>query len=90
MQARLIGHNAALARFARAWQTAGSPPPEKGLQLPQLQLLWAAVQKWQRGLQEWGFEEMPKEQYNSWLNSLEAEKARQESGRAAARFQAAR
>ena len=46
----------------------------------------AEVEHWNRALADVGFEEMPKDQYDRWLNALEQEKARQASQQAAARF----
>jgi len=86
MQGRLLAHNVALARFVKPWKAAGQPSPEVARTLPQLQPYMAEVERWNRALADVGFEEMPPEQYNKWLNALEQEKARQTSQQAAARF----
>ncbi len=86
MTARLLAHNVALARFVKPWQAAGQPSPEVARTLPQLKPYMAEVERWNQALADLGFEEMPKEQYNRWLHSLEQEKARQTSQQAAAHF----
>ena len=86
MQARILAHNVALARFIQPWKAAGQPSPEMALTLPQLKPYMAEVERCNRALADVGFEEMPKEQYNQWLNALEQEKGRQTSQQAAARF----
>ena len=86
MQGRILAHNVALARFIKPWKAAGQPSPEVARTLPQLQPYMAEVERWNRALADVGFEEMPKEQYDRWLNALEQEKARQASQQAAARF----
>ncbi|WP_143164283.1 transglutaminase family protein [Hymenobacter daecheongensis] len=86
MQARILAHNVALARFVKPWKAAGQPSPAVARTLPQLQPYMAEVERWNRALAEVGFEEMPKEQYDRWLNALEQEKARLASQQAAARF----
>lgn len=86
MQARILGHNVALARFVEPWKAAGKPSPEVALTLPQLKPYMAEVERWNRALADVGFEEMPKDHYNRWLNALEQEKARQASQQTATRF----
>lgn len=86
IQARIILHNSALARFARAYQAAGSPSKEQSMQLPALQPLWTEVQRWQQALDAVGYEEIPQALYARWLKSAEDEKHRQESRQATARF----
>ena len=86
MQARILAHNVALTRFIKPWKAAGQPSPEVARTLPQLKPYMAEVEHWNRILADVGFEEMPKEQYNQWLNALEQEKGRQTSQQAAARF----
>lgn len=86
MQARILAHNVALTRFIKPWKAAGQPSPEVARTLPQLRPYMAEVEHWNRILADVGFEEMPKEQYNQWLNALEQEKGRQISQQAAARF----
>jgi hypothetical protein len=86
IQARLIRHNAALARFARAYKAAGSPAKEQALQLPTLKPLWAEVGRWTRELAAVGFEEIPPEQYTRWLKSAQAEGQRQAGQQAATNF----
>lgn len=84
--ARLMAHNVALARFVKPWQEAGQPAPEVARTMPQLRPYWTEVERWNQALADVGFEEMPKEQYNNWLQGLEQEKARQLSQQAATRF----
>lgn len=86
MQARLLAHNVALARFVEPWKAAGQPSPAVARTLPQLQPYMAEVEGWNRALADVGFEEMPKAQYNQWLHAMEQEKARQASQQAATRF----
>ncbi|RIY05084.1 hypothetical protein [Hymenobacter rubripertinctus] len=86
MQARILAHNVALARFVKPWKAAGQPSPEVARTLPQLRPYMAEVERWNQALAEVGFEEMPKDQYDRWLNALEQEKARLASQQAAARF----
>lgn len=86
IQARIIVHNAALARFARAYQAAGRPSQAQARQLPALRPLWAAVERSTQALAAVGYEEIPKEQYARWLQSAQDEQRRQESRQAAARF----
>lgn len=59
------------------------------MQVPELKALFAQVERAKHTLDAMGFEEMPKAQYTAWLKSLDAEKNRQDSQRATARFQQA-
>ena len=86
IQARIILHNAALSRFARAYQAVGSPPKEEARQIPALKPLWAKVEQTNQALAALGYEEIPPEKYALWLKSAQDEGRRQESQRAAARF----
>ena len=86
IQARMIRHNSALARFARAYKAAGSPTKEQAMQLSALKSLWAEVVRWTRELAAVGFEEIPPEQYARWLKSAQDEQHRQEGQQAAANF----
>lgn len=89
MQGHLVAYNAALARFNRAANQAAPPSFAAAMQVPHLKQFWDDVDRWKRALDAMGFEEMPKEKYNTWLKSLEVEKARQESARTATHFQQA-
>jgi len=87
MQGHIIAYDAALARFNRAANKAAPPSFAAAMLVPELKSLWGAVERRKRTLDELGFEEMPKAQYNKWLQSLEVVKAQEASQRTAARFQ---
>lgn len=87
MQGNLLAYDAALARFNQAATKAAPPSLAAAMQLPELKTRWAEVERTRRILDAMGFEEMPKEKYAAWLQSLEAEKARQDTQRMATRFQ---
>ena len=76
VQATMLLHNTALYKYVKAFQKAGSPPPDQARHLPTLQPLWADVEKWRWVLNELGHEEMPPDKYASWLKSVSAEQAR--------------
>jgi hypothetical protein len=87
MQGHVLAYDAALARFSRSASQAGVTSLAAALQLPELNVLAAEVRRTQLVLDTMGFEPMPPAQYAAWLQSLEKEKARQDSQRTAARFQ---
>lgn len=89
MQGNIIVYDAALARFNRAANKAAPPSFEAAMLVPGLKALWTEVERTKHVLDAMGFEKMPAAQYEAWLKSLDAEKNRQESRRAAARFQQA-
>lgn len=89
MQGHILAYDAALARFNRAANKAAPPSFAAAMLVPELKTLWAGVAQRRHTLDEMGFEEMPKAQYNKWLQSLEVVKAKEASQRAAARFQQA-
>lgn len=89
MQGHIMAYDAALVRFNRAANKAAPPSFAAAMQIPELKSLWGEVERRKRTLDELGFEEMPKAQYNKWLQSLEVLKAQEASQRTAARFQQA-
>ncbi len=87
MQGHILAYDASLARFNRAANKAAPPSFAAAMLVPELKTLWGEVERRKRTLDERGFEEMPKAQYNKWLQSLEVIKAQEASQRTAARFQ---
>lgn len=80
---RMSVHNAALAKFTKAWAAAGKPTEEEARRNPALQPLWADVTKWAQAVREVGHEDMPPDQYARWLNATNQEQTRQDAQQAA-------
>lgn len=80
---RMSVHNAALAKFTKAWAAAGKPTEEEARRNPVLQPLWADVVKWAQAVREVGHEDMPPDQYARWLNATNREQTRQDAQQAA-------
>lgn len=80
---RMSVHNAALAKFTKAWAAAGKPTEEQARRNPALQPLWADVAKWAQAVREVGHEDMPPDQYARWLNATNQEQTRQDAQQAA-------
>lgn len=89
MQGHVMVYDAALACFNRAANKAAPPSFAAAMQVPELKALFVQVERAKHTLDSMGFEEMPKTQYAAWLKSLDAERNRQASQRATARFQQA-
>ncbi len=60
---------------------AGNPSPDKYPSFPALYAAYSAKEVARQKVEETGFQQMPKEEYQAWLKSLDAEKQKQQNQR---------
>jgi len=67
--------------YIKECNAAGNPPPDRYSSYPKLSAAYQTLQDCERKVEQTGFQEMPKEAYQQWLQSLELEKRKEENRR---------
>jgi hypothetical protein len=76
INALMYNANLAAVKFSTLLKQHNMPPKEQIPNFPDLQQAQAVMLKAQEKVNNLGYQDMPKEQYLQWLQSIEIEKAK--------------